>query len=140
MFIKYCFFSDFLKIFWTRAFLCFPSVSVCVHTPGRQKTSAAAELAEFRLLKKLDNIFTNSFSLKINQFLHVAPGDPTMLYNIGDLLEIPADLAPGDYVLSWRFVIHDLLSICVYTAEASKQKFSLRECTGKLAKIATSQN
>merc|ERR1712200_272930 len=31
-----------------------------------------------------------------------APGDPTMLYNIGDLLEIPADLAPGDYVLSWR--------------------------------------
>jgi|ERR1711860_17314 len=32
-----------------------------------------------------------------------APGDPTMLYNIGDLLEIPADLAPGDYVLSWRW-------------------------------------
>ena len=29
------FFSEFLKIFRTLAFLCFPSVFVCVHTPGR---------------------------------------------------------------------------------------------------------
>ena len=42
VFIKYCVFSELFKIF------CFPSVSVCVHTPGRKKTSAAAELAEFR--------------------------------------------------------------------------------------------
>ena len=35
VFIKYCVFSDFLEIFRTLAFLCFPSVSVCVHTPGR---------------------------------------------------------------------------------------------------------
>ena len=28
--------------------LCFPLVPVCVHTPGRQNTSAAAEPAEFR--------------------------------------------------------------------------------------------
>ena len=28
------FFPEFLKIFRTLAFLCFPSVSVCVHTPG----------------------------------------------------------------------------------------------------------
>ena len=35
LFIKYCvFFGDF-KIFRTLAFLWFPSVSVCVHTPGR---------------------------------------------------------------------------------------------------------
>ena len=35
VFIKYCvFFKDF-KIFWTFAFLCFPSSSLCVHTPGR---------------------------------------------------------------------------------------------------------
>ena len=36
VFIKYCvFFSEDFKIFRTLAFLCFPSVSVCVHTPGR---------------------------------------------------------------------------------------------------------
>ena len=35
------------------AFLCFPSVSVCVHTPGRENTSAAAELAEFRKIQKI---------------------------------------------------------------------------------------
>ena len=29
------FFSEDFKIFRTLAFLCFPSVSVCVHTPGR---------------------------------------------------------------------------------------------------------
>ena len=29
------FFSDFFKIFRPLAFLCFPSVSVCVHTSGR---------------------------------------------------------------------------------------------------------
>ena len=29
-----------------------PSVSVCVHTPGRYKTSAAAEQAEFRKITK----------------------------------------------------------------------------------------
>ena len=35
VFIKYCvFFGDF-KIFLTLAFLRFPSVSLCVHTPGR---------------------------------------------------------------------------------------------------------
>ena len=35
VFIKYCvFFKDF-RIFLTLVFLCFPLVSVCVHTPGR---------------------------------------------------------------------------------------------------------
>ena len=34
VFIKYCVFEDF-EISRTLAFLCFPSVSVCVHTPGR---------------------------------------------------------------------------------------------------------
>ena len=45
------FLEDF-KIFRTLAFLCFPSVSVCVHTLGRKNTSAAAELAEFRRITK----------------------------------------------------------------------------------------
>ena len=39
------FFFEDSKTFRTLAFLCFSSVSVCVHTSGRQ-TSAAAELAE----------------------------------------------------------------------------------------------
>ena len=39
-------------MFRTLAFLCFPSVLVCVHTPGRYKTSAAAELVEFRKITK----------------------------------------------------------------------------------------
>ena len=38
------FFTNFLNY----SELCLPSVSVCVHTPARQKTSTAAELAEFR--------------------------------------------------------------------------------------------
>jgi len=42
VFIKYCVFRMF-KIFQTLAFPCFPSVLVCVHTPGRQNTSAAAQ-------------------------------------------------------------------------------------------------
>ena len=33
--IKYYVFPAVFKIFRTLAFLCFPSVSVCVHTPGR---------------------------------------------------------------------------------------------------------
>ena len=35
VFIKYCVFSGDFKIFRTLAFLCSPSVSVCLHTPGR---------------------------------------------------------------------------------------------------------
>ena len=35
VFIKYCVFSEDFKIFRTLAFLCSPSVSVCVHTQGR---------------------------------------------------------------------------------------------------------
>ena len=35
VFIKYCVFSKDFKIFRTLAVFCFPSVSVCVHTPGR---------------------------------------------------------------------------------------------------------
>ena len=35
VFIKYCVFSEDFKIFQTLAFLCSPSVSVCVHSPGR---------------------------------------------------------------------------------------------------------
>ena len=42
----------FFEDFNTYSGLCFPSVSVCGHTPGRQNTSAAAELAELRKLKK----------------------------------------------------------------------------------------
>ena len=37
MFIKYCVFLGDFKIFRTLAFLCFPSVSVCVHIPGRYR-------------------------------------------------------------------------------------------------------
>ena len=52
-FIKYrvFFFEDF-EIFRTLAFLRFPSVSVCLYIPGRQNTSAAAGLAEFRKITK----------------------------------------------------------------------------------------
>ena len=39
-------------MFRTLAFLCFPLVSVCVHTPGRYNTSAGAELAELRKITK----------------------------------------------------------------------------------------
>ena len=35
LFIKYCVFLEDFKIFLTLAFLCFPSVSACVQTPGR---------------------------------------------------------------------------------------------------------
>ena len=35
VFIKYCVFSEDFKIFLTLAFLCFPSLPVCVHKPGR---------------------------------------------------------------------------------------------------------
>ena len=35
VFIRYCVFLEDFKIFRTLAFLCFLSVSVCVHTPGR---------------------------------------------------------------------------------------------------------
>ena len=34
-FLTYCVFSKDFRIFRTLAFLCFPLVSVCVHTPGR---------------------------------------------------------------------------------------------------------
>ena len=34
VFIEYCVFSEDFKLFRTLAFLCFPSVSVCVHTPA----------------------------------------------------------------------------------------------------------
>ena len=54
VFIKYCVFSKDFRIFRTMDFLCFPLVSVCVHT------SAAAELAEVRknhkILMKKPNI------------------------------------------------------------------------------------
>ena len=46
VFIKYCVFS--------KAFLCFPSVLVCVHRPGRQNINAAAELVEFRKITKTE--------------------------------------------------------------------------------------
>ena len=47
--IKYCIFSKDSKLFRTLAFLWFPSVSLyTVQPPGRQDTSAAAELAELR--------------------------------------------------------------------------------------------
>ena len=46
------FFFDHFIIIRTPAFLSFPSVSVCVHTPGRQNTSAKAELTEFRKITK----------------------------------------------------------------------------------------
>ena len=52
VFIKYCVFFQYLKIFRTLALLCFPSVSVCVHAPCRQNTIAAAKLAEFRKITK----------------------------------------------------------------------------------------
>ena len=42
------FLSKDFRIFRTLAFLCFPLLSVCVHTPGRWNTSDAAELTEFR--------------------------------------------------------------------------------------------
>ena len=48
VFIKFCVFSKEFRIFRTLVFLCFPSVSVCVHILGRENTSDAAELAEFR--------------------------------------------------------------------------------------------
>jgi len=35
--------------------------------------------------------------------LVAAPGDPTLLFSIGDNLQIPDDLEPGAYVLSWRW-------------------------------------
>ena len=35
LFIQYCCFFEYFKIFRTLAFFCFPSVSVCVYTPGR---------------------------------------------------------------------------------------------------------
>ena len=52
VYIKYCVFSEDFKIFLTLPFLYFPSASVCVHTTGRWKTSAEAELAEFRKITK----------------------------------------------------------------------------------------
>ena len=52
VFIKYCVFSTDFRIFRTLAFLCFPSVSVCVHKTGREKTNAAAELADFIKITK----------------------------------------------------------------------------------------
>ena len=35
VFINYCVFLEDFKIFWTLAFFCFPSVSVCVYTTGK---------------------------------------------------------------------------------------------------------
>ena len=43
VFIEYCVFFDYIKIFRTLAFLCFPSMSVCVHN-GSSNTSTAGEL------------------------------------------------------------------------------------------------
>ena len=65
VFIKYCVFSEDFKIFRTLAFLCFPSVSVCVHTHTRrvEHHSAAAELVEFRKsqnLKEKTQYFMNT--------------------------------------------------------------------------------
>ena len=54
VFIEYCVFYEDIKIFRTLVFLCFPSsVLVCVHTTGRKNTSVAAELVEFRNIKKI---------------------------------------------------------------------------------------
>ena len=52
VFIKYCVISKDFRTFWTLVVLCFPLVSVCVHTPGRQNSSAAAELEESRKITK----------------------------------------------------------------------------------------
>eukprot|EP00088_Acartia_fossae_P050779 TRINITY_DN5695_c0_g1_i1.p1 TRINITY_DN5695_c0_g1~~TRINITY_DN5695_c0_g1_i1.p1 ORF type:complete len:329 (-),score=66.56 TRINITY_DN5695_c0_g1_i1:99-1085(-) len=35
--------------------------------------------------------------------LVAAPGTPTFMFSIGDYLEVPEDLEPGDYVLSFRW-------------------------------------
>jgi len=59
VFIKYCAFSKDFRIFRTLTFLCFPLVSVCVHTPGRKNTGAAAELAEFRKITTGKNTIFN---------------------------------------------------------------------------------
>ena len=70
VFIKYCVFLEDLKIFRTLAFL---SMSLCVHTPGRQNTSAAAELAEFRKIKKKvkekTQYLMNTLQLKLDSAL-----------------------------------------------------------------------
>ena len=44
--IKYCVFFEDFKIFRTLSFLCFPSVSVCVHT-RQVENQRCKELAEF---------------------------------------------------------------------------------------------
>ena len=40
VFIQYCFFFEYFEIFRTLAFLCFPSVSVCLYTHQAGRTPA----------------------------------------------------------------------------------------------------
>ena len=54
VFIKYCVFFEDFKIFRTLTSLCFPSVSLCVHKPGKQNTSSPAELTECRKITKFE--------------------------------------------------------------------------------------
>ena len=55
--LNFVFFSEDFKIFQTLAFLCSPSMSVCVHTPGRLKTSACSRTDRVQfILRKKHNI------------------------------------------------------------------------------------
>ena len=84
VFIKYCVFQKF-RIFRTLAFICFPLVSACVHTPGRQNTSPTAELAELRKIKEKTQFLMNTlqyinvgtkvdmFVVSVNNFLCLVP-------------------------------------------------------------------
>ena len=54
VFIKYFVFSEFLKIFPTLAFLCFPSVSVCVHTHQAGRKPALQQ--SWQILEKSQNL------------------------------------------------------------------------------------
>ena len=69
VFIKYCvFFPQDCRIYRTLVFLCFPLVSVYVHTPGMLNTSAAAELAES---EKFQNVKEKTQQL-MNTLYHTA--------------------------------------------------------------------
>ena len=52
VFIKYCVFFGRFKIFRTLAFFCFPSDSVCVHTPGRKKNTRTYRVQKNQVLRK----------------------------------------------------------------------------------------
>ena len=91
------FFSEFLKIFWTLAFLCFPSVSVCVHTPGRQNTRVQKN---HKILRK--NTIFNEHHVHLRRFYCAVCQNLIIINKQNSITFMNGDILLKVYVIPFR--------------------------------------